>query len=76
MNAKQRITQLEKRKAASGDTSIQVFILNEDGGALTSDAAGNTKEYTAAEYAEHLKQCAARGEEIIHVTPEEKGGNE
>lgn len=63
MNAKQRIKQLEKTSAASGDVEIRVFITTEDGGAW--EVGGAT--YAAAEYAELLKQWAARGEEVIYV---------
>ena len=67
MNAKTRIAQLERRKAASNDILIRVFITSEDGGAWTSDAAGNRTQYTAAEYAELMKESEARGGKIISV---------
>ena len=69
MNAKQRVRQLEKQSSAAGGCVICVFILNPDGSAFTSDAAGKRTEYTAAEYAELQRQSAARGENIIHVIP-------
>jgi len=78
MTAKQRIKKLEKKNSAAGDCVIRVFILNDDGSAFTSDAAGNRTEYTAAEYADLQKQSAAQGVKIIQVMPAsmDKDGDE
>ena len=72
MNAKQRIKQLEKTSAASGDVLVRVFITTEDGGAWTSDAAGKRTHYAAAEYAELVKQSEACGVKVINVIPASK----
>lgn len=74
---KSRLAKLEKQKAASGEGKIKIFIRNEDGGAFTSNAAGNETKYTAAEYADLQKQWRAHGDKVIRVTPEsiDKGGD-
>ena len=72
MNLETKIKKLEDRKAASSDFLVRVFFTTEDGGAWTSDAAGNRTHYTAAEYAELMKQSEARGVKVINVIPASK----
>lgn len=66
MNIKNRVTKLEN-KGRGGDVQIRVFILNGDGSAYSTDAAGKRTEYTAAEYERLARECEASGETVINV---------
>lgn len=75
MTTKNRIAKLEQahsEKRGDEDNKIHIFLLNEDGSLSTRDAAGNETKYTAAEHAEYVKQCEARGGKIICITPASK----
>jgi len=65
MNLKSRLAQLEKQKPA--DVQIRVFIVDDDGSAYSTDAAGKRTDYTAAQFEQHRRDCDARGELVILV---------